>query len=489
MAEKFDWIKPSLLWQPDAQDMRRSDFFRPALLEFRSDDFVKDFLVLASSKRPRGLQQTIAQPLQPGRRLKFFQPAHGNFYLTCASLCCRLPGFPDREVQKGDGESTFFVLRKKIDGVEYGWVAGESNNGWRAVNGQPILDNEERLPLFPTTTGQDRNIFYGYVPVSSQQTYAAAPAESPVQTTDPRLDELDGVFIEPLKDPNLLFSNGTITRNPTFELRSSVYLLLDLFEYFGKYLPNVANALSGGSSASLNSAERALLTSLQTQPLGGTLNLAAALGVVASKVNALNEPGDIVPGDLGFGANYNLRDNPLDLTTLRTRVNAALQSRPDTKPGLIKVPKLGQQAGDLYVLRYVYERPQCDPAQQYVSQPTEPFELAPFFDPEAPGRPIRIALPVDVSIGGLRKFPRNVAFMMSSELRNKVNSINKGMLKGDPPGADGTFNLGHICSFSIPIITLIAFILLMIIAILLNIIFWWLPLLKICFPLNLKAKV
>ena len=79
--------------------------------------------------------------------------------------------------------------------------------------------------------------------------------------------------------------------------------------------------------------------------------------------------------------------------------------------------------------------------------------------------------------------------MMSSELRNKVNSINKGMLKGDPPGADGTFNLGHICSFSIPIITLIAFILLMIIAILLNIIFWWLPLLKICFPLNLKAKV
>ena len=487
MAETFDWIKPSLLWRPDAQDMRRSDFFRPALLEFRSDDFVKDFLTLAGSKRPTGLQQAVAQALQPGRRLKFFQPAHGNFYLTCASLCCRMPGFPDREVQKGDGESTFFVLRKKVDGVEYGWVAGETNNGWRALNGQPILDNEERLPLFATTTGQNRNILYGYVPVSSQQTYAAAPAESPVQTTDPRLDELDGAFIEPLKDPDLLFATGG-TRNLTFEQRTSIYLLLDLFEYFGKYLPNVANALSSGSSANLNNAERDLLTSLRAERLGATLRLATALGFVASKVSALNEPGDIDPTLLGFSGDYNLRDNPLNLVTLRTRIDAALQSRPETKTALVKVPKFGQKAGDLYVLRYVYERPQCDPAHQYVSQPTEPFELAPFFDPEAPGRPIRIALPVDISIGGLRKFPRNVAFMMSAELRKKVKSLHKDMLKGEPPQAEEEFNLGHICSFSIPIITLIAFILLMIIAILLNIVFWWLPLLKICFPLNLKAK-
>jgi hypothetical protein len=487
MAEAFNWIKPSLLWQPDAQDMLRSDFFRPALLEFRSDDFVKDFLALASSKRPSGLQQAIAQPLQPGRRLKFFQPAHGNFYLTCASLCCRLPGFPDREVQKGNGENTFFVLRKKVAGTEFGWVAGETNNGWRAINGQPMLDQEERLPLFPATTGQSRNIFFGYVPVSSQQTYSAAPADSPVQTEDPRLDELSAIFIEPLGDRNLLFGTGIITANTTLELRTSVYLLLDLFEYFGKYLPNVATALSSGS-ANLNVAESDLLTSLRAQPLGGTLKLATALGVVASKVSALNEPGDIDPNALGFNADYNLKSNALNLVTLKTKVSTALQSRPETKPALVKVPKLGQKAGDIYVLRYVYERPQCDPPSLYVSQPTDPFELAPFFDPEAPGRPIRIALPVDVSIGGLRKFPKNVAFMMSLELRKKLSTINKGMLKGDPPGSEGSFDLGHICSFSIPIITLIAFILLMIIAILLNIIFWWLPLLKICFPLNLKAK-
>jgi hypothetical protein len=40
-----------------------------------------------------------------------------------------------------------------------------------------------------------------------------------------------------------------------------------------------------------------------------------------------------------------------------------------------------------------------------------------------------------------------------------------------------------ICSFSIPIITLCALIVLMIFLSLLNIIFWWMPFLKICFPI------
>jgi hypothetical protein len=51
-----------------------------------------------------------------------------------------------------------------------------------------------------------------------------------------------------------------------------------------------------------------------------------------------------------------------------------------------------------------------------------------------------------------------------------------------------SFDIGFICSFSLPIITLCAFILLMIIVILLNFVFWWIPLLKICLPIPLFAK-
>jgi hypothetical protein len=143
------------------------------------------------------------------------------------------------------------------------------------------------------------------------------------------------------------------------------------------------------------------------------------------------------------------------------------------------------------VLRYVYRRGQCDPPHTYVSRPTKSFELAPFFDPDAPGRNIRVGLPVDVSLAGLRKFKKNVGFIISKELNKKLEGISgqeQDVLDNKADVKDGSIDIGFICSFSLPIITLCAFILLMIIVILLNLVFWWIPLLKICFPIPLKAK-
>ena len=45
-----------------------------------------------------------------------------------------------------------------------------------------------------------------------------------------------------------------------------------------------------------------------------------------------------------------------------------------------------------------------------------------------------------------------------------------------------------ICSLSIPIITLCAFILLFIIVQLLNIVFWWIAFFKICLPIPVKSE-
>jgi hypothetical protein len=154
------------------------------------------------------------------------------------------------------------------------------------------------------------------------------------------------------------------------------------------------------------------------------------------------------------------------------------------------VPKLDPSGGVTYRLRCVYRKPRCGPlAKDEVSEPSEEFVLAPFFDPDAPGRPIRITMPVDTSPAGLRKFPKNVAILVSDKLRQQMAAVGdpKAALAGDvaqgPP-----FDLGEICSFSIPIITICALIVLMIFIQLLNIIFWWLPFLKICLPLKLKAK-
>ncbi|MET0752923.1 MAG: hypothetical protein ABWZ66_06100 [Pyrinomonadaceae bacterium] len=162
-----------------------------------------------------------------------------------------------------------------------------------------------------------------------------------------------------------------------------------------------------------------------------------------------------------------------------------------------------------FVIRCVYERPLCgDIDPPVLSEPTKPFQIAGFFDPDAPARPIRISLPIDPTPAGLRKFDRNTAFMMSDLLCGQVNRFkgitfgdlvlsvlpfpfHKGLSIKDKGGCkkSGNISIGMMCSLSIPIITICALILLMIIVSLLDFIFRWLPLFIMCFPLpGLKSK-
>jgi hypothetical protein len=142
-----------------------------------------------------------------------------------------------------------------------------------------------------------------------------------------------------------------------------------------------------------------------------------------------------------------------------------------------------------------------------ISAPSEVFELAGFFDSEAPMRPIRIALPFDTTPGGLRKFGKNSAFIMSDVLCGQMKRIRRlgfGDLvlsvlpwpfhkdldvAASGPCSDPGGRFGTICSLSIPIITIVAFVLLIVIATLLDLIFRWLPFLIACFPVpGLKGK-
>jgi hypothetical protein len=165
----------------------------------------------------------------------------------------------------------------------------------------------------------------------------------------------------------------------------------------------------------------------------------------------------------------------------------------------------------LFIIRCVYERPLCGPLEPSVlSDPTDAFQLAGFFDPDAPARPIRIALPIDTSPAGLRKHDKNTAFMISDVLCGQIGRA-KGLSLGDlvrsvlpwpfhkdldmsapdqgacskGPGLE----FGMICSLSIPIITICALILLFVIVLVLDLIFKWMPFFIMCFPLpKFKAK-
>jgi hypothetical protein len=74
----------------------------------------------------------------------------------------------------------------------------------------------------------------------------------------------------------------------------------------------------------------------------------------------------------------------------------------------------------------------------------------------------------------------NVAFEMPPELANLLQGDMKKLKDGE--GSTAGLDLGWICSFSIPIITICAFIVLNIFLSLFNLIFGWLAFIKICIP-------
>jgi hypothetical protein len=198
------------------------------------------------------------------------------------------------------------------------------------------------------------------------------------------------------------------------------------------------------------------------------------------------------------------------------RVQLVRLALPQETTAPMPAPALAAQAlldvrDGWFVLRCVFERPNCGPLEPpIVSAPTQPFQLAGFFDPDAPARPIRIALPIDTSPAGLRKFDKNTVFMVSDILCGQIDRV-KALSLGDlvrsvlpwplhkelsvpdtGPCTDKdnpSLSLGMLCSLSIPIITICALLLLMIIVNLLDIIFRWLPYFLICFPVpGLKGK-
>jgi hypothetical protein len=171
---------------------------------------------------------------------------------------------------------------------------------------------------------------------------------------------------------------------------------------------------------------------------------------------------------------------------------------PDVTP--IQLSKSDRSDG-WFVIRCVFESPNCGPFQlPIMSESTVPFKMASFFDPDAPGRPIIIPMPLDISPAGLRKFNKNASFMISDMLCGKIKEMRKTTLGDlvlsvlpwpfhkDLPASDtgpctkGGAGFGMFCSLSIPIVTLCAMILLIIMVTLFDIFFRWLPLLFMCIP-------
>jgi hypothetical protein len=318
----------------------------------------------------------------------------------------------------------------------------------------------------------------------------------------------------------------------------SWYLLLDLAKYLQQHVP-AAGAAILGTPGTLSAGERALVaaiagTSYTRDGVRSALyTTLAAIAARESQLEAVTAP--YVEGSAAWPserfplATVRSREElapaagvsppspveslqgPLTPDALETLVAAALPAVATARlpeAPIAARPVMAPGDPGWFVIRCVYERPHCGPlSPPVVSDATEMFQLAGFFDPDAPARPIRIGLPVDISPAGLRKFDKNTAFMVSDMLCGHVTRM-KGLTLGDlvlsvlpwplhkdlpvadgGPCKEGGASLGMMCSLSLPIITLCALMLLMIIVALLDIVFRWIPFFLVCFPVpGLKGK-
>jgi hypothetical protein len=418
---------------------------------------------------------------------------------------------------------------------EFAFVSVPQGTVWQQVgDDSAIMPGEELIPLFPVTfsgeDGRKRRLLSGLIPVGKREAYLGAPlvtssastGNQPAPPTPPlgglRETLLNMQVIQPWANLDQLeqLKKKQPDQIPSLQDQIQVaswYILLDFALYLQKYLPNVWQAIKGQQGNVLTNQEQALFNILVNTVSSDTgVSLRQALNDITAWQDKLENETESYTEDPNPtnwpDFKFSLRDaNVFPLvqelaqeinepssatsyvpTTLETLVIAALPAQaPEASlppPPLVQtVPNRSDSAW--FVIRCVFERPNCGPLKPTVmSAPTVVFKLAAFFDPDAPARPIRISLPLDTSFAGLRKFNKNVAFVIPDTLHKQMARVTdlKSTMDGKLGSGQG-IDIGLICSFSIPIITICAMIVLMIFIMLLNIVFFWIPLLKICFPI------
>lgn len=550
-------------------------------------------------------------------RLKLYQPAHQRHYLITSSLVCGRPGFPDRKLDPGRHERVSFVVRRLFpktgattsdlptldptnlaDWEEHAFVQGDSGYSWRSVDASPTARaaGEEPLALFPVwfddAQAHRRRVLAGVIPVGKREAYFGAPKDVPGSSSNSNADDARrALFMSQLIGPwkSLLGSNDAVQKRATepddlsdddkaafrairpkllTDARNgaqtaSWYLLLELTELFGRYLPNVLEALKTNDTSVLTPERRdqelALFNQLQGLALAGvetalensiytSNDVAKSLGEALQRLAKLDSNGrpynidrlesvqtsyDREKSDSKFpdflfpfadperdglfpdlGATGEASDYPIEikmrnLDKLADLIVAALAPSQGTEPAIPQNarPNIDPRDG-WFVIRCVYERLDCGPLHApCVSAPSAPFQLAAFFDPDAPARPIRIGLPIDPSPGGLRKFDKKAFIEISDMLCGHIDRVRQitladivlsvlpwpfhkdFTLEEKGPCKKEGLSLGMMCSLSLPIITLCAIILLIIMVSLLDLIFHWLPFFIVCFPIpGFKGK-
>jgi hypothetical protein len=370
-----------------------------------------------------------------------------------------------------------------------------------------------------------RQLHFGYVPVAGRTNKPAALSDAAALAALQASDSGAG----PGDDPRLMafrlrvsaawadvVSKTSITTDVQ-RSEPSLYVLLDLRDWLATYLPAVLTALvghttlDGEASEARDALRKRLNIDVNVSTDGGSSwssrNLGTVLGELAPYLALLaGEPIDgptplydvalplpsggfsafltDLSGSIPSGAtDGGLVHQALVEEDADAEGTGALAQVPPELSGMIVARPLdAAQLDDRLVLRLVYEHEPCRPV---LSKPSVVLRFAGVHDPDAPARKVRIQVPDPVN---MRRFNRGIAIEMPPNLRKILDGVTPKLLKEEPLGPGGDWGIGMICSFSFQIFMVLGFIIAFIFLILLNIAFWWLAFIKICFPIPVKKS-
>jgi len=499
------------------------------------------------------LAESIAGERTADQTLKLFQPIQRRFHVALMEASCDMPGTPRINPAKVDAAGMVLRrLRTDAEGRTKleGWMrSGGRLRGWLAVDrlgdaqsdptpaartarratGRPQIDralatlvaqtdaallNEHVIPMFvapPDVCAQSgRTVVYGVVPTSSSELASSAPdtaaafegfgPDSQAFTdhlmqplrglayTFPHAGEhFDSTWFEAIEQPGDTPPQGmpadvfkTITDERAKQREKAP------LHTFVQLLRQVAFEFDAFGDSAQSKALFALLQKI-------TLTYALKPGEVAArtiqagtfleKATRVLLERDPAAGPEEMPTSWPAL-SPSDRAQLGSAMSQAMQARfaaVKGRPGRFDEPDAR------YALRaFVRLKPDgvCPPRTIW-SDYSEPFVIAPWY--EGAGTPAQIALP-DVSDRNLLKSLKpNVSFVLPPKLQNLLGGSPKDMMEGKLD--DGGLSLGWICSFSIPIITLCAFIVLNIFLSLFDLFFRWMLFIKICIPFpKIKGK-
>ena len=516
---------------------------RPTLLKRNDQDFLNSILAeLNAGRMPRG---RLTPPSQ-AEVLRFLQPVHRNFYVALLEVVCDpfdWSGLQARLDPRRIHSAGLVVRRLSSDGTLQGWrseehlASGTSLRGWmpfpdkteedldpdpsyraRPLSGHPELESRlfpdasrlsesvSNLFITPPSVHEAtaRTLLYGLVPVTSQErSEFSQPLPAPDQDQSEALDEqIAGMLPSFLRQgkPRLLpasLRGRTLTAADTDSTDRTLLGLINEMNLLAVHF----NAFD--TSALMRELNQSTIHASvkESAPDKGVLN--------PSLLRELNKRGaEPAPdGPVPLGAFLRqvhrvlIERVPEERVRLPDRWGTITADQHARIVALIRsqlMERLSEFTAEEGRFDGVDRQYRCRafvrlrredgcPPRIVWSDYSNPFTIAPWYsNSDAP--PIRVDLPDVLDPKVLQGLTPNVAFRVPPKVFNLLRNDPQDLLEGnDKDGADGGgIDLGWICAFNIPIITLCAFIVLNIFLQILHLIFWWLPFVKICIPFPIK---